>query len=135
MSICNYFYLVMCSSFSAHQLVHVIYFFCTFTDTVNEERSSALDTLTSVANGSRTWNGFHSQIQDSSSGHRRVLLSTQKSKSREAIFTVPVLPWLNGGGGINSTLFKSLARRVLGIVMLNPGISEVNLLVESYLFL
>ena len=100
--------------------------FCTITDTVNEERSSALDTLTSVANGSRNWSGFHSQTQDGSSGHRRVLLSTKRSKNTEAIFTVPVLPWLNGGGGMKSMLFKSLARRVLGIVMLNPGISEVN---------
>ncbi|XP_057786718.1 uncharacterized protein LOC131004125 isoform X2 [Salvia miltiorrhiza] len=36
----------------------------------------------------------------------------------------PLLPWMNGDGTINELLYKGLLRRVLGIVVLNPGISE-----------
>lgn len=38
---------------------------------------------------------------------------------------MPILPWVNGDGTINSIIFKGLKRRVLGIVMQNPGILEV----------
>lgn len=38
---------------------------------------------------------------------------------------VPVLPWINGDGTINKIIYKGLRRRVLGIVMQNPGILEV----------
>lgn len=38
---------------------------------------------------------------------------------------VPILPWINGDGTINSIVYKGLRRRVLGIVMQNPGILEV----------
>lgn len=37
----------------------------------------------------------------------------------------PLLPWINGDGTINKLLYKGLLRRVLGIVVLNPGILEV----------
>ncbi|XP_020525318.1 uncharacterized protein LOC18437646 isoform X2 [Amborella trichopoda] len=36
----------------------------------------------------------------------------------------PILPWLNGDGGTDSVMYKSLMRRVVGIVMQNPGILE-----------
>ncbi|KAL2516429.1 B-block binding subunit of TFIIIC [Forsythia ovata] len=36
----------------------------------------------------------------------------------------PILPWINGDGTINELVYKGLARRVLGIVMQNPGILE-----------
>jgi general transcription factor 3C polypeptide 1 len=38
---------------------------------------------------------------------------------------MPILPWINGDGTVNSIVFKGLRRRVLGIVMQNPGILEV----------
>lgn len=37
----------------------------------------------------------------------------------------PILPWVNGDGTINEIVYKGLVRRVLGIVMQNPGILEV----------
>ncbi|GER53573.1 B-block binding subunit of TFIIIC [Striga asiatica] len=36
----------------------------------------------------------------------------------------PLLPWMNGDGTINEPVYKGLIRRVLGIVMQNPGILE-----------
>lgn len=38
---------------------------------------------------------------------------------------VPILPWINGDGTINNIVYKGLRRRVLGIVMQNPGILKV----------
>lgn len=38
----------------------------------------------------------------------------------------PILPWLNGDGTTNERVYKGLVRRVLGIVMQNPGIKEVS---------
>lgn len=39
---------------------------------------------------------------------------------------VPILPWINGDGSINKIVYDGLVRRVLGIVMQNPGILEVH---------
>lgn len=36
----------------------------------------------------------------------------------------PILPWVNGDGSVNEIVYKGLVRRVLGIVMQNPGILE-----------
>lgn len=36
-----------------------------------------------------------------------------------------LLPWMNGDGTVNGPVYKGLIRRVLGIVMQNPGILEV----------
>ncbi|XP_071729447.1 uncharacterized protein [Rutidosis leptorrhynchoides] len=36
----------------------------------------------------------------------------------------PIFPWVNGDGTINELVYKALVRRVLGIVMQNPGILE-----------
>ncbi|XP_051135794.1 uncharacterized protein LOC127254623 isoform X2 [Andrographis paniculata] len=36
----------------------------------------------------------------------------------------PLLPWMNGDGTVNEAVYKGLVRRVLGIVMQNPGILE-----------
>jgi hypothetical protein len=38
---------------------------------------------------------------------------------------VPILPWLTPDGGTNSRMLKALSRRVMGMVMLNPGVTEV----------
>lgn len=37
----------------------------------------------------------------------------------------PILPWLNGDGSLNNIVYRGLTRRVLGLVMQNPGILEV----------
>lgn len=38
---------------------------------------------------------------------------------------MPILPWINGDGTVNKPVYKGLRRRVIGIVMQNPGILEV----------
>lgn len=55
---------------------------------------------------------------------------TPKSSSGE--LCVPILPWINGDGTVNKIVYKGLRRRVLGIVMQNPGILEVK---KKYLVL
>ncbi|CAK9179891.1 unnamed protein product [Ilex paraguariensis] len=40
----------------------------------------------------------------------------------------PILPWLNGDGTINKIVYNGLIRRVLGVVMQNPGILEDNII-------
>ena len=47
---------------------------------------------------------------------------------------VPILPWINGDGTINKGIYKGLRRRVIGIVMQNPGILEVNFAFISHYF-
>ncbi|KAI9162251.1 hypothetical protein LWI28_025385 [Acer negundo] len=37
---------------------------------------------------------------------------------------MPILPWINGDGTINNIVYNGLLRRLLGIVMQNPGILE-----------
>lgn len=49
----------------------------------------------------------------------------ESSKSSSGKLCVPILPWINGDGTINKIIYKGLRRRVLGIVMQNPGILEV----------
>uniref|UniRef100_A0A0E0CJQ2 Uncharacterized protein n=1 Tax=Oryza meridionalis TaxID=40149 RepID=A0A0E0CJQ2_9ORYZ len=36
----------------------------------------------------------------------------------------PILPWLNSDGSLNSTVYESLSRRIIGYVMQYPGIME-----------
>ncbi|KAD3068691.1 hypothetical protein E3N88_36571 [Mikania micrantha] len=45
-------------------------------------------------------------------------------------FYKPILPWINGDGTINKIVYKGLVRRVLGIVMQNPGILEEHILIQ-----
>ena len=40
----------------------------------------------------------------------------------------PILPWINGDGSTNSTVYEGLSRRVIGYVMHYPGVMEVCLL-------
>ena len=37
----------------------------------------------------------------------------------------PIVPWMNGDGTVNGIVYKGLRRRILGIVMQNPGVLEV----------
>ncbi|KAK7355373.1 hypothetical protein VNO80_14628 [Phaseolus coccineus] len=41
---------------------------------------------------------------------------------------MPILPWINGDGTINNIVYRGLRRRVLGIVMQNPGMLEDDIL-------
>ncbi|XP_068479341.1 uncharacterized protein [Phaseolus vulgaris] len=41
---------------------------------------------------------------------------------------MPILPWINGNGTINNIVYRGLRRRVLGIVMQNPGMLEDDIL-------
>ncbi|CAM0945131.1 unnamed protein product [Alopecurus aequalis] len=36
----------------------------------------------------------------------------------------PILPWINGDGSMNSTMYEGLTRRIIGYVMQYPGIVE-----------
>uniref|UniRef100_A0A0A9GVA6 Uncharacterized protein n=1 Tax=Arundo donax TaxID=35708 RepID=A0A0A9GVA6_ARUDO len=36
----------------------------------------------------------------------------------------PILPWINGDGSINGTIYEGLSRRVIGYVMQYPGVME-----------
>lgn len=38
----------------------------------------------------------------------------------------PILPWINGDGTVNSSVYNGLRRRVFGTVVQYPGISEVH---------
>ncbi|KAL3522475.1 hypothetical protein ACH5RR_015309 [Cinchona calisaya] len=49
---------------------------------------------------------------------------TFKLRSCDPFLYRPILPWMNGDGTINKLVYKGLTRRILGIVMQNPGISE-----------
>lgn len=44
----------------------------------------------------------------------------------------PILSWMNGDGTINEVVYKGLIRRVLGILMQNPGMLEVMLSCFSF---
>jgi general transcription factor 3C polypeptide 1 len=37
----------------------------------------------------------------------------------------PILPWINGDGSMNSTVYEGLSRRIIGYIMQYPGIMEV----------
>ncbi|KAK7264858.1 hypothetical protein RJT34_32471 [Clitoria ternatea] len=45
---------------------------------------------------------------------------------------VPILPWINGDGTINNIVYTGIKRRVLGIVMQNPGILEDDILRQMH---
>jgi general transcription factor 3C polypeptide 1 len=44
----------------------------------------------------------------------------------------PILPWINGDGSMNSTVYEGLSRRIIGYAMQYPGISEVCVCVFIY---
>lgn len=63
------------------------------------------------------------QVKDTSKG------INQESKASEfhpGDFELckPILPWVNGDGTINKIVYKGLQRRVLGLLMQNPGMLE-----------
>ncbi|KAI5056476.1 hypothetical protein GOP47_0028294 [Adiantum capillus-veneris] len=56
--------------------------------------------------------------------NERFFLHLSRPGEFDAVEMVPILPWLEASGKENDNLRKSLYRRVMGIVILNPGISE-----------
>ncbi|KAF7814064.1 Transposon TX1 149 kDa protein isoform E [Senna tora] len=63
--------------------------------------------------------GLQDKVVLSGADHEK---DTPKFSSDE--LHVPILPWINGDGTMNNIVFKGLRRRILGIVMQNPGILE-----------
>ncbi|XP_061338236.1 uncharacterized protein LOC133285090 isoform X2 [Gastrolobium bilobum] len=53
-------------------------------------------------------------------------------KFSSAELCVPILPWINGDGTINNIVYNGLRHHVLGIVMQNPGILEVDILNQMH---
>ncbi|XP_020533909.1 uncharacterized protein LOC105631676 [Jatropha curcas] len=63
----------------------------------------------------------------------KVILPEQNNDVQTHIFSsnlscAPILPWMNGNGCIKKVVYNGLVRRVLGIVMQNPGILEDNII-------
>jgi len=58
-------------------------------------------------------------------GSSRGDLEEEMVKFPSGELCMPILPWINGDGTVNNIVFKGLRRRVLGIVMQNPGMLEV----------
>ncbi|XP_026434167.1 uncharacterized protein LOC113331736 [Papaver somniferum] len=65
----------------------------------------------------------------------RVVSSERQRENTECTMTSsdshsfrPILPWINGDGTTNHIVYKGLIRRVLGIVMQNPGILEYDVI-------
>ncbi|THG08515.1 hypothetical protein TEA_002148 [Camellia sinensis var. sinensis] len=52
------------------------------------------------------------------------------TSSETDLLVRPILPWVNGDGTINKIVYKGLVRRVLGIVIQNPGILEDDILIR-----
>lgn len=46
----------------------------------------------------------------------------------------PILPWINGDGSTNSTVYEGLSRRIIGYVMHYPGLMEVCFLFYTFFF-
>lgn len=76
--------------------------------------------------------GLENQACDRNEGCMQDRLGSSRGDHEKEILTfssgvlcVPILPWINGDGAINNIVYKGLRRRVLGIVMQNPGILEV----------
>ncbi|KAJ0006939.1 hypothetical protein Pint_29068 [Pistacia integerrima] len=57
-------------------------------------------------------------------GLSREYIQSESYKYTSAEFCMPILPWVNGDGTVNSIVYNGLLHRVLGMVMQNPGISE-----------
>ncbi|KAI6671740.1 hypothetical protein NL676_006625 [Syzygium grande] len=54
----------------------------------------------------------------------RGTLDIECSNFSSSRLCMPILPWINGDGTVNRLVYRALLRRVVGIVMLNPGILE-----------
>ncbi|XP_026433108.1 uncharacterized protein LOC113330523 [Papaver somniferum] len=67
------------------------------------------------------------QVKVVSSERRRENTECTMTSSDSHSFR-PILPWINGHGTTNNIVYKGLIRRVLGIVMQNPGILEYDVI-------
>ena len=86
--------------------------------------------VTEPSNESQTSNSLEGCMQE-----KTVLPSGEKEDETFSISSgelcMPILPWINGDGTLNKIVYKGLRRRVLGIVMQNPGILEVHAFLNS----
>lgn len=62
----------------------------------------------------------------------RGTLEIECSNFSSSRLCMPILPWINGDGTVNRLVYRALIRRVLGIVMLNPGILEVQAFLKFF---
>ncbi|XP_017252944.1 uncharacterized protein LOC108223286 isoform X2 [Daucus carota subsp. sativus] len=51
-----------------------------------------------------------------------------KFHNEDSYLCRPILSWINGDGTINEVVYNGLVRRVLGILMQNPGMLEVDII-------
>ncbi|KAE9605186.1 putative B-block binding subunit of TFIIIC, winged helix-turn-helix DNA-binding protein [Lupinus albus] len=78
------------------------------------------------------------QAYERNKGSMQERLSSRVDPKKETLKTssdelcVPILPWINGDGTINNLVYKGLKRRLLGIVMQNPGILEDGILQQMH---
>ena len=73
--------------------------------------------------------GFLSNIREncveSSNKENSDMVKTKFLAPVETDRSQAIFPWINGDGSTNDVVYNGLVRRILGIVMQNPGILEV----------
>ncbi|XP_038720773.1 uncharacterized protein LOC120013139 isoform X2 [Tripterygium wilfordii] len=74
------------------------------------------------SSGIKSTNGHEDHTQGVGSFKVNTGGETYKFLSGE--INMPIIPWINGDGTINRVVYNGLVRRVIGIVMQNPGILE-----------
>ncbi|KAJ9559704.1 LOW QUALITY PROTEIN: hypothetical protein OSB04_004864 [Centaurea solstitialis] len=67
-------------------------------------------------------------VHKSSDKIQRVAILNHHAEEVVMDTLVPILPWVDVDGTINENVYKGLVRRLLGIVMQNPGILEEHIL-------
>ncbi|KQK00450.1 hypothetical protein BRADI_3g49467v3 [Brachypodium distachyon] len=72
-----------------------------------------------------------SQMCSQNPGDKETLCAaTQENRDSDCCHTCerhiyhPILPWINGDGSTNSTVYEGLSRRIIGYVMQYPGVVE-----------
>ncbi|KAL5208740.1 hypothetical protein ABZP36_033175 [Zizania latifolia] len=80
-------------------------------------------------------------VRSHSPDQKRLSTSTQDNKGSDCGHVCerhiyhPILPWMNGDGTMNCTVYEGLSRRIIGYVMQYPGVVEVCLFCCLYLLI
>lgn len=134
---------------NAYDSVHVVdslyrsKYFLTSTATLNEDVEMALP-ISKIDDGhlnQRSENpdddGANTPKDSSTNAdevHKVTILNLPEevfhTSSETDLLVRPILPWVNGDGTINKIVYKGLVRRVVGIVMQNPGILEDDIIIR-----
>ncbi|XP_006647563.1 uncharacterized protein LOC102699931 [Oryza brachyantha] len=61
-------------------------------------------------------------------GQKRSFTSSQDNRGSERHIYHPILPWINGDGSMNNTVYEGLSRRIIGYIMQYPGIVEEDII-------